>query len=460
MFLTEWIAGDAYSNALNLFDSNGQPFWLIDFDASCLQQPSGQQTHSCGAPFNDYSGYEYLGSSANQHGGFHVPYPGFDPFWDGTDYHFDDAHLFHTASGGFGRKYAGTSPGQSEKDHLTGLYCSNVSITLGNRVVNHTAGGTCGSSTSGSATAALTKVASLHHFEYSVVGNDDCDLSQGSCELNLTWFTDDYFPDARPAVIHWESGQQWVVEPLQDYCLNTLDDVSGQFAVYNQTCLWTAPVSAADNYRFALIGGADFGALQDAPIFAMSEKIVAAVDPTAPPVNPEPGASSPAVLADYIDVVPVPDHKPVGVIPGTLDVTQSGAASYTIPIKVSSARGDFAPQLSLSFNSQSGYGHAGEQWSIGGLSTITRCGQTLAQDENSTSVELNNASDRFCLDGQRLILKTGGAYGDDGTEYRLERNDHSRVYFFNPATQSSHFVVQRKDGTTEYYGAIPDPGFG
>ncbi|MEM7053813.1 MAG: SpvB/TcaC N-terminal domain-containing protein, partial [Pseudomonadota bacterium] len=242
--------------------------------------------------------------------------------------------------------------------------------------------------------------------------------------------------------------------PLHQFCSNLSGSEQWDYAVYDQPCQWDG---GAGNYRFALVAGSEYGdgSLASAPVLARSTSLSVSVSSTLPPVNSEPNQTP----VDWDDVnwqTLLPEHQPVGAIPGDFQVTQSGAASYRIPIKVSQGRGDFAPQLALTFNSHAGPGYAGEKWSLGGLSSISRCGQTIAQDVSSTTVALDNSQDRFCLDGQRLILKAGGNYGDHATEYRLELNDHTRVYFFNPMSAPSHFVVQRKDGTTEYYGAIPD----
>lgn len=61
------------------------------------------------------------------------------------------------------------------------------------------------------------------------------------------------------------------------------------------------------------------------------------------------------------------------------------------------------PNLSLNYNSQAGIGIAGLGWTLEGASAITRCPQTRATDGAYGAVNLNTA-DRFCLDGQRLIL--------------------------------------------------------
>ena len=76
------------------------------------------------------------------------------------------------------------------------------------------------------------------------------------------------------------------------------------------------------------------------------------------------------------------------------------------------------PDISLQYNSLSGGGLLGVGWSIQGLSSITRCAQTLDQDEIRHGIDFSY-DDRYCLDGQRLIAITG-TDGGEGTKYRTE----------------------------------------
>nr|VFJ54610.1 MAG: virulence plasmid B protein [Candidatus Kentron sp. DK] len=73
----------------------------------------------------------------------------------------------------------------------------------------------------------------------------------------------------------------------------------------------------------------------------------------------------------------------VGSIPGQLGVEQ-GAAVYTIPIevppRVAPGITDTQPDLAITYNSNGGNGLLGVGFSLSGLSAITRCGQTIAQD--------------------------------------------------------------------------------
>ena len=88
-----------------------------------------------------------------------------------------------------------------------------------------------------------------------------------------------------------------------------------------------------------------------------------------------------------------------GAIPGNFGVSETGAATYSIPLAVPPGTAGMEPRLSLNYSSQSGNGIAGVGWSLGGLTAITRCAQTIVHDGQTRGVQLD-ANDRFCLDGR------------------------------------------------------------
>ena len=142
---------------------------------------------------------------------------------------------------------------------------------------------------------------------------------------------------------------------------------------------------------------------------------------------------------------------PVGATPGTFAVSPSGAATYSIPIFVPPGTNGMQPQLSLNYNSQGGNGLIGMGWSLGGLSAIHRCGSTIAIDGIKGGVNYN-ANDKFCLDGERLIV-INGTYGAAGSEYRTQHDSWQKVVAVGgTAGDPSYFTVTSKDGTVQYYG--------
>ena len=65
---------------------------------------------------------------------------------------------------------------------------------------------------------------------------------------------------------------------------------------------------------------------------------------------------------------------------GQFSVNTLGGAAYVIPLQAPPGTGGIEPKLALSYSSQSGNGLLGVGWGLSGLSAITRCARTLAQD--------------------------------------------------------------------------------
>ena len=192
-----------------------------------------------------------------------------------------------------------------------------------------------------------------------------------------------------------------------------------------------------------------------------------------------PGGSAEQSTLVAISQVPNPDPRSappgssedVGTIAGTLAVTDSGAATYSIPIQVPPGTAGLQPSLALTYNSQSGDGLVGVGWSLAGLSTIHRCPSTIAQDGQRRGINYDNnlGNDNFCLDGQRLIPigpptllpPNQPGYPDrQMIEYRTEIDTFSRIraYVDLPETFASptRFQVWTKSGQVLGFG--PDYG--
>lgn len=125
--------------------------------------------------------------------------------------------------------------------------------------------------------------------------------------------------------------------------------------------------------------------------------------------------------------------------PGQFAVSESGAATFTVPIQVPRGIAGMEPNLSLSYTSGGGNGLLGLGWMINGISAVTRCPPTWATDRVRAGISFADHPavnrDRYCLDGQRLILTDAAGsrtvaqdtYGAGATEYRTERESFSRV---------------------------------
>jgi hypothetical protein len=149
-------------------------------------------------------------------------------------------------------------------------------------------------------------------------------------------------------------------------------------------------------------------------------------------------------------------HAAVGHTVGKFAVSTSGAATYTIPIWVPPGVAGLQPQLALTYNSQNGNGLLGVGWSLSGQSAIARCNLTYAQDGVAGSPQLT-ASDRFCLDGNRLRTTNGSTYGADGATYQTELANFSNLISHGTAGSGpAYFTVQAKNGWTYTYGDTTD----
>ncbi len=137
---------------------------------------------------------------------------------------------------------------------------------------------------------------------------------------------------------------------------------------------------------------------------------------------------------------------------GSFDVIQ-GEFIYTIPL-LGGAKGTngMEPGLSLSYGSNAGHDVLGLGWQLaGGLSMIHRCGQTQVLDGQIRGIDFSE-QDRFCLDGRRLLL-VSGSYGADGSWYRFEHDDMTKVKSLGSLGSGPlSFEVWYPNGTRVYYG--------
>ena len=164
--------------------------------------------------------------------------------------------------------------------------------------------------------------------------------------------------------------------------------------------------------------------------------------------------------------------------PGQFSVGGDGAATYNIPIQVPPGTAGMTPKLSLTYSSSGSNGILGIGWGIDGLSQISRCPTTLVQDGKITGVNYTS-TDRFCIDGQRLIATTDSyvnnpndatkkiytstaAYGANLTEYKTELANFAKIISYGAiaypsgGTGPAYFKVWTKGGQVIEYGNTAD----
>lgn len=154
----------------------------------------------------------------------------------------------------------------------------------------------------------------------------------------------------------------------------------------------------------------------------------------------------------------VPDSAPPysslvpGATPSSLDVDESGNANFSIPLSLPVGSAGVQPSLSISYRSGGSDGVLGHGWSLVGLSAVHRCAKTKVDDGQDGSISFS-ANDRFCLDGQRLIVVSSTA---SLTEYRTADESFSRIKSYGSATNPDRFEVENKSGETVTFGNTLD----
>ena len=169
---------------------------------------------------------------------------------------------------------------------------------------------------------------------------------------------------------------------------------------------------------------------------------------------PHSGSNAVPALGTPLPVMiapPLLSQPDAGTLPGSLAVSDTGAAHYSLPIDAPPGSGGMTPALALTYSSDAPNGSTGVGWSLDGLGRIRRCAKTIAQDGAPGRIRFDNG-DRLCLDGQRLMRVDGTAQDDASYwaangEYRTEVESFARV-----TAIAGGFKVERKDGHVEYYG--------
>lgn len=147
-------------------------------------------------------------------------------------------------------------------------------------------------------------------------------------------------------------------------------------------------------------------------------------------------------------------------LPGEFAVSPVGTATYTVPIKLPPGVAGLQPSLSFNYDSANGPGLLGVGWQLSGLSAISRCPRTMAQDGVRGAIKFAD-TDRFCLDGARLMAVSGDAasYTSAGMEYRTEVESFSKIVSSAETDATAgpgSFTVRTKGGLTMEYGKTAD----
>ena len=184
----------------------------------------------------------------------------------------------------------------------------------------------------------------------------------------------------------------------------------------------------------------------------------AATDPGNPGIPTEPDPDQ------FVD-----PSTPVGTLAGELDVRPNGEARYRIAIDAPTGRGGLQPALALQYASSGGTRDAGKGWSIGGLSSISRCPGRVPEDfhEFEPYFPAGGPAEIFgdslapdpyhtlCLDGRLLYPLAEDYKPGQPLELGVVGSPRTRVTADFPAGLNGpgSFVVDLPDGTSKTYGA-------
>lgn len=147
-----------------------------------------------------------------------------------------------------------------------------------------------------------------------------------------------------------------------------------------------------------------------------------------------------------------------GTLRGVGGVTPDGQSTYRIAIQTAPGVNGVEPSVSINYRSGRSFGSVGHGWALAaGQQSISRCRQTVAQDTAAAGVSYT-ANDRFCLNGNRLVLMTGSAYGAPMSTYRTEVADHKRIVAHNGSTAlgPASFTVTDTNGVKYLFGSTAD----
>ena len=163
------------------------------------------------------------------------------------------------------------------------------------------------------------------------------------------------------------------------------------------------------------------------------------------------------VFLQYGNIASADSNRSVGSPKGKFEVSSTGGAVYSVAIDAPKGLGKLQPNVSLTYNSQAGYGIVGYGTNVSGISVITRGCKDIYHDGHAKGSE-GLGDGAYFLDGKRLI-KQNNIEGIEGAAYVLEGDPFTKVCFYGSYSSSSanvKIVVKTRDGLTCSYGSGSD----
>jgi hypothetical protein len=135
---------------------------------------------------------------------------------------------------------------------------------------------------------------------------------------------------------------------------------------------------------------------------------------------------------------------------GKLEISGSGQATYILPIALPPSISNVGPTINIAYSSGQNDGIAGQGWNINSISYISRIATRKDIDGFKDGVDFDD-NDKLALDGQRLIVKSGSTYWQDGSIYETEVQSNSKIELKGTGN-SIYFIVTSPDGSRSWYG--------
>jgi RHS repeat-associated protein len=144
-------------------------------------------------------------------------------------------------------------------------------------------------------------------------------------------------------------------------------------------------------------------------------------------------------------------------LPGGGGVTDTGAASYTLPLQIPDGPNGAQPRLSLEYTGTPVNGPLGVGMTLGGLSVIVPCSKTFAAEGRAEAPSFD-ADDSYCMDGVKLVPIEDPDYvhagGGDYTIFHTELETFQRIvarFDDDLVDQPTSFVVYDGNGNVRTY---------
>jgi RHS repeat-associated protein len=165
-------------------------------------------------------------------------------------------------------------------------------------------------------------------------------------------------------------------------------------------------------------------------------------------------------VALSVPASPIVPASSVGYLADDWSATPGGAFTDSVGLHVPAGRAGMQPHLSLRYSSSGGNGLLGMGWTVAGAtSQISRCGRTIAAEGTLSGITYDQ-TDRYCLDGQKLVAVGAvdygsGEYGGIDTQYRTENDSFAQIVSVGAdptiASGPDVFVVKTNDGQVLTY---------